>query len=232
MPVLENVMNNFMQCTNMMFGRKVKYCITYKLNERMFNVYRRKFKHNFKVPVIQENLEGSQGLEIKSLNIILVTNIKEIIIYDLNDYTVKGSIPIKLLDSTTREPNEIVSIQKCQNEEYFAVISGKKLANTTTVLNQLFVYKRDRIGDKVFEFYKNVKLIGNPLFDLACVRFMFKDAPGLERDTLLFAKMDKIFEFNFNKGTDRTVYAFKEPIDLQPTMFVANQRDGLFMMSS
>ena len=32
-PKLENVMQNFMGCTMMMFGSKVKYCITYKTNE-------------------------------------------------------------------------------------------------------------------------------------------------------------------------------------------------------
>ena len=31
-PTLENVMFNFMNCSQMMFGKKVKYCITYKTN--------------------------------------------------------------------------------------------------------------------------------------------------------------------------------------------------------
>ena len=32
MPKLENIMNNFMNCSQMMFGSKVRYCITYKTN--------------------------------------------------------------------------------------------------------------------------------------------------------------------------------------------------------
>lgn len=32
MPQLENVMKNFMNCSQMMFGSMVKYCITYKTN--------------------------------------------------------------------------------------------------------------------------------------------------------------------------------------------------------
>lgn len=31
-PELENVMNNFMSCNQMMFGSKVRYCVTYKTN--------------------------------------------------------------------------------------------------------------------------------------------------------------------------------------------------------
>lgn len=31
-PQLENVMRNYMNCNQMMFGSKVRYCITYKTN--------------------------------------------------------------------------------------------------------------------------------------------------------------------------------------------------------
>lgn len=31
-PILENVMYNYMNCNQMMFGSKVRYCITYKTN--------------------------------------------------------------------------------------------------------------------------------------------------------------------------------------------------------
>ena len=35
----------------MMFGKKVRYGITYKTNQRSFDIYRRKFMHNLKVCV-------------------------------------------------------------------------------------------------------------------------------------------------------------------------------------
>ena len=66
MPTLENVMYNYMNCSQMMFGSKVKYGITYKTNQKSFVIYRRKYEHNFKVPVASENYEGAKGLEIKS----------------------------------------------------------------------------------------------------------------------------------------------------------------------
>lgn len=46
MPILENVMRNHMNCTQMMFGSRVKYGITYKGGEKSFNIYRRKFIHD------------------------------------------------------------------------------------------------------------------------------------------------------------------------------------------
>jgi hypothetical protein len=66
MPTLENVMYNYMNCSQMMFGSKVRYGITYKTNQKSFVIYRRKYEHNFKVPVASENYEGAKGLEIKS----------------------------------------------------------------------------------------------------------------------------------------------------------------------
>ena len=56
-PIMENVMFNFMNCNQMMFGSKVKYSVTYKTNQRSFDIYRRKYWHDFKVPVSDENLE-------------------------------------------------------------------------------------------------------------------------------------------------------------------------------
>ena len=31
-PIFENVMSNYMNCNQMMFGSKVRYCVTYKTN--------------------------------------------------------------------------------------------------------------------------------------------------------------------------------------------------------
>jgi hypothetical protein len=45
-PTLENVMYNYMTCSTMMFGKRVRYGITYKAKERSFNLYRRKYEHD------------------------------------------------------------------------------------------------------------------------------------------------------------------------------------------
>ena len=50
-PTLENVMYNFMGCNQMMIGSKVRYAITYKTNERGFDIYQRKYMHNLRVCV-------------------------------------------------------------------------------------------------------------------------------------------------------------------------------------
>lgn len=110
MPNLENVMNNYMNCTQMMFGKKVKYGITFKTNQKSFSVYRRKYLHNYRVPVVAENLDGSKGLELSNLNVFCVSRIDKITMYDASNFEVKGELPISLLKADTRERNEVIAI--------------------------------------------------------------------------------------------------------------------------
>jgi hypothetical protein len=59
MPSLENVMYNYMMCNQMMIGALRRYSITYKTNERSFDIYQRKYMHNLRVCVDNGNFEGS-----------------------------------------------------------------------------------------------------------------------------------------------------------------------------
>ena len=93
-PTLENVMSNYMNCNQMMFGSKVRYCITYKTNQRSFVIYRRKYMHNFKVPVADENMEAAKGLEIQTMDAFLVSRIDKVTMYDSNDFQQIGNIDI------------------------------------------------------------------------------------------------------------------------------------------
>ena len=115
MPILENVMYNYMSCTEMMFGSKVRYGITYKSNQRSFSIYRRKYQHNFNVPVVNDNLEGSIGLELPLQDAFLCTKVDRVIIYNSLSFKRIGEIPITLLKTETREPNEIIAMQASEN---------------------------------------------------------------------------------------------------------------------
>lgn len=79
---LENVMFNFMNCNQMMFGSKVRYCVTYKTNQRSFDIYRRKYVHDFKVPISFGNFEGSDGIEIPSINAFICSEVDKVNVYD------------------------------------------------------------------------------------------------------------------------------------------------------
>ena len=66
----------------MLFGKKVRYCVTLKTNQKSFEIYSRKYQHNMKVPISIENLEGSKSLELSKEKQFLVTRIDKVDIYD------------------------------------------------------------------------------------------------------------------------------------------------------
>ena len=105
-PTLENVMYNFMGCSEMMFGSRVRYCITYKTNQKSFDIYRRKFTHDFKLNVVPDNLDGSRGLYIGSMNAFLVSKIDKIHFYDVDTFKEmpKCLIEVPLFKNIEREP--------------------------------------------------------------------------------------------------------------------------------
>ena len=127
MPNLENVMYNYMCCNQMMFGSRVRYGISYKQNQKSFDIYRRKYMHNLRVCVNKEDFAGSKALELVSMNVFLVTQIDKVLMIDSDNFQVVGQIPITLLKTETREPNEIIGMQKDKSENYLAIISGKNL---------------------------------------------------------------------------------------------------------
>lgn len=96
----------------MMFGSKGIYGITYKQNEGNFDVYRRKYVHDYKVNVVHEDFDGAKGLPVESMKAFLVGVNDKIKFYDVNTFMeIKESeITIPLLESKTREANEIISM--------------------------------------------------------------------------------------------------------------------------
>lgn len=70
----------------MMFGSKVKYGITYKTGERSFEIHRRKFEHDYLVNVVENDLDGSRGLPLVSMDAFLVSKINTIQFFDINSF--------------------------------------------------------------------------------------------------------------------------------------------------
>ena len=92
-----------MQCSQMMFGRKKKYCITYKEHQKSFDVYTRKYEHNFKATIVEGNCARSRGLLIPSMNAFLVSYGATIKFYDIDRFQefVESKIEIPVLKVTT-----------------------------------------------------------------------------------------------------------------------------------
>ena len=104
-------MYNYMQCSSLIFGSRVRYGVAYKTNTRGFEIYTRKYEHDFKVNVHAQNLERENGLSIDTMGRILVSKIDHIAVYDIQTYKELPDevIKVNLLPTTTREMNRIIS---------------------------------------------------------------------------------------------------------------------------
>ena len=70
----------------MLFGRRVRYCITYSAGEMSFTVYTRKYRHSFVPTLYEEDFSRSTGLVISSMNALIVTNIDRIMFFDIDGF--------------------------------------------------------------------------------------------------------------------------------------------------
>jgi hypothetical protein len=117
-------------------------------------------------------------------------------------------LDITLLESTEREPNEVLTIQTCQNEEYLAVLTGKNLIMQEQKLNQIFVFKKRYNGEErdSFEPYTRIVIKDMPIFKQSSLQFHFMLKPGLNRDELVFARKDAMIAINFDTSATRVIY--------------------------
>ena len=147
MPELENVMYNFMQCSQMMFGPKVKYGITYKANEPGFLIYTRKHFHNFKVPITSKNFEGALGANLGESNEYVLAEKNKLCIYDIKDFYCKYHIDIKMEDENgSNDDHEILYIDVSHNQNKLGLILGRKLIRDKKEIHNLEIYKRNKKG--------------------------------------------------------------------------------------
>lgn len=91
----------------------------------------------------------------------------------------------------------------CQNDEYLAVISGKRLIMNEQQPRQLDIF--NRLGDQYNHLFK-IDLMEIEEFTKVSMTFFFKKAPGNKRDSLIFSKIDRIFELNFETNKIKTIY--------------------------
>ena len=57
----------------------------------------------------------------------LVSKEDKVYMFDIDTFKEVGKIPITLLKTETREKNEIIGMQKSQDDNFLAIISGKNL---------------------------------------------------------------------------------------------------------
>ena len=72
-------------------------------------MYKRKYHHDFTLPLNSKNMEGAIGMELNKINAFVVAHVDTMKIYDQNTFTEIEVFPIELLkDTKNREPNQVL----------------------------------------------------------------------------------------------------------------------------
>lgn len=162
-PTLENVMHNFMKCSQLMFGSRVRYGISYRVNQPGLIIYTRKYYHNFKVCISNQNYEGAVGDNLKYSYAYILALKKKIIISDQTTYQVKQEWEVP----TDDDKIEILYLTVSEDEKKVGVTLGKRLIKDGKEIDKLLIYKKDHDG--VFQVEQLFKF---PFPD-ACIQFLF-----------------------------------------------------------
>jgi len=107
-------------------------------------------------------------------------------------------------------------------------VSGKTLLMNEQFTNQLFIFKRNGSN---YELHKRIVLKEIEVFRNVCMEFHFKHCSG-QPDTLIFTKVDQVFELNFETEQINTVYTFNTPFGKQPQFFMTNCDQSIYIVSN
>lgn len=212
----------------MMFGKRRLYCITYKTSQSGFYVYRKKYMHNLKVPVNSQSFEGAKILEIASMNVFLLTKMDRVLMFNVDTYKQCGEITIKLLESQTREPNEVIGLALSRCEKYLAIITGKNLVAYRQKQNQLFVFKREKQEDYEYDKWTQIYWVmlkdQDQFKECACMQFFFKETKKEEEDIecLFFTNQQEIFTLNFKTCEIEIIHKWEFKFTSVPLYFTSH----------
>ena len=135
-------MYNFMQCSRMLFGRKVRNCITFKNNQPGFTIYKRKYYHNAKIQLTGDSYEGAIGQNLKSLSAYVMAERQRITISD--NQTFKQIQRFNITASSGGSNNDdfcIISMAISPDESKIALLLGKALIRDKFEITEVAVYK-------------------------------------------------------------------------------------------
>jgi hypothetical protein len=142
MPSLDNVMFNFMKCTSLMIGSRVKYAIAFKIQEPVIRIYTRRVFHNFKVVTDTSNQEGAVCCELSNTNSYAFAIEQQLTIRSSVDFTDTESLEV----NANRDDVKILFMTVSIDQKKLGIVLGKELVRKKVEITELIIYSIDRRG--------------------------------------------------------------------------------------
>lgn len=193
---LENAMINYMKCSQMLFGPRVRSCITYKSGQNGFQIYKRKFFHNFKCTISEEKLENACGANLHEMGAYCLANGTSFSICDGESFSLiqKLNIPI------TRQDDSILYMTVSNDEKKIALAVGQKLIKDESIVSEILIYAKNR--ENRFELEK---LCDFQYEKDCCMKFKFQKSSS---KNLYFFTQNAIKLYDYNDDDMQTKYEF------------------------
>ena len=213
MPELENVMYNFMNCSSLMFGSRVRYGISFKQSQPDFEIYTRSHYHNFKVCINNNNFEGAVGCNLASQNAYVMAEKLNVGVYSAENFKTKQKWELELDEQDVEV--FYVTVSKC--EKKLGMLVGRQGIRNKVDITDILIYTWNRKKGK-FELEKRMDFT----FDDYIGRLFFFNHKNNEE--LFFFKATEITKFNYMLEDDReeTVYTLKEYLIDPPNFGIFN----------
>lgn len=205
----------------MMFGTRVRYGISFKINQPGFMIYTRKYYHNFKVTINNQNHEGALGANIKKQGWYVMGKGSTVGIYDQEKFHCRQEFKAP----ANNDECQVLFITTNRDDSKIGITMGNKGIKDVSIVTDLLVYKMNREG-----YYELEK--ARPFeFTFSSPYFCF----NYRKDTeLLFFTKDELFSWNYlDVNSDRDViYTSDNALDTMPTMGVFSEDQTKFIVTS
>jgi len=144
--------------------------------------------------VNRENFENSIGINLVNSEGFIIARNGKILLFNDQTYLVKDKIDLKLGDSDTREPMEILSMNTSADNQYIGIFIGKQLIKDEELILRLVILERD-IEDPNSKFYllKDIDMAKHSL-QTCCKQFFFDN---LNQYNLFIVGFNTIVNFDF-----------------------------------
>lgn len=214
MPRLENVMYNFMNCSSLMFGSRVRYGIAFKVSQPDFEIYTRSHYHNFKVCIDDSSFEGAVGCDLSSQKAYVMAESLNVGVYSAKDFSRR--------QSWTLEPDNddvevlYVTVSKCQKK--LGMLVGRQGIRDQVDITEIMVYRWDeRSGE-----FEREQQMDFEFDEYTGSQFFFNHENNEE---LFFFRATEITKLRYMLEEDReeTVYTLKNYLVDPPNFGIFNK---------
>ena len=234
MPVLKSVIFNFLGISNLIESISKEVYITYTVGQEDFTVHRRKYHHDFRIPI--ESMKRSKhccAIEIQKAKIYCISDGKSINTYKQDEFKIQMQNYHLFEDQNHQEGSidenqtkKILNMKVSPKQMILVALVGCKKENDEVSVKQLCIF--DLLYDNKSEFQemkaRKCRMLPKQLSKISIQFEFFKSKEN--EDKIFFIDESNIYLYDFKQDILQEIFDFPKNYDFllqrQPELFVLN----------